>query len=65
MRLVVEQLLRSDISNHQLARETGVSRSSISRVRSGIIQLDNMSFRNVEKLYQYALKQTESRFLNE
>ena len=61
MRLVVKQLLESDISNHQLAKETGVSRSTISRMRNGYIQLDNMCFKNVEKLYEYAIKQTESR----
>lgn len=61
MRLVVEQLLKSNISNHQLAKETGVTRSTISRMRNGHIQLDNMCFKNVEKLYKYAIKQTESR----
>ncbi|MDK7284466.1 MAG: DNA-binding protein [Lactobacillus crispatus] len=54
MRKTIEKLLKSDISGYRIYKETGISQSRISDLRNRHRTLDNLSFANAEKLYNYA-----------
>ncbi|MCY1619673.1 hypothetical protein NW117_02720 [Staphylococcus pettenkoferi] len=56
MRETIEKLLRSDISGYRIYKETGISQSRISDLRNGRRKLDNISFANAERLYNYAIQ---------
>lgn len=47
-------LLESDISAYRIAKDTGVNPATIQTLRSGDIKLDNITFKNAERLYDYA-----------
>lgn len=51
MREQIEKLLNSDITGYQIYKKTGLSQSIISEFRSGKRELDNLSLKNAEKLY--------------
>ena len=50
-------LLKSDISSNQLSRSADISLSVISRIRSGQIDLQNMRWHTIKRLYEYAIKE--------
>ncbi|KTT82735.1 DNA-binding protein [Mammaliicoccus sciuri] len=54
MRKYIEYLLDSDLSSLSIAKKTGVHQSTIHRLRKGERTIDNLSFKNAEKLYEYA-----------
>lgn len=49
----IQRLLLSDLSNHKISRDTGVTRSVILRLRNGTQTIDNMKYENLKKLYEY------------
>ncbi|WP_394882267.1 hypothetical protein [Mammaliicoccus sciuri] len=49
----IQRLLLSDLSNHKISRDTGVTRSVILRLRNGTQSIDNMKYENLKKLYEY------------
>ena len=51
MREQIEKLLNSDITGYRIFKDTGMSQSIISEFRSGKRNLDNLSLKNAEKLY--------------
>jgi len=51
------ELLESGISSNQLSRSADVSLSAISRVRSGQIDLQNMRWHTIKRLYEFAIKE--------
>ena len=50
-------LLESDISSNQLSRSADISLSVISRIRSGQIDLQNMRWHTIKRLYEYTIKE--------
>lgn len=50
---VIQRLLLSDLSNHKISRDTGVTRSVILRLRNGTQNIGKMRYGNVKKLYKY------------
>lgn len=53
MRKTIEKLLNSNLSSNHIATKTGISQSTISRIRSGERTIDNLTLKNAEKLYEY------------
>lgn len=53
MRKTIEKLLSSDVTGYKIEMNTGVRQSNISEIRNGKRQLDNLSLKNAEKLYEY------------
>lgn len=49
----IQRLLLSDLSNHKISRDTGVTRSVILRLRNGSQSIENMKYENLKKLYEY------------
>ncbi|WP_262994099.1 DNA-binding protein [Macrococcus capreoli] len=47
----IKTLLSGETSSNEISRESGVTLSTISRLRSGKVALDNVSFTNVKRLY--------------
>lgn len=52
----INTLLNSDIESNLIAKETGISIATISKLRSGNKDVSKSSFDTVNKLYQYYLK---------
>lgn len=50
----INDVLRSNVPANHIQQITGLQRSLITRLRSGEIQLDNVTFRKVMTLYEYA-----------
>lgn len=55
MRRVIKQLLESDYSAYEISKGSGVGASIIQNFRLGKRKLDNLSLKNAEKLYEYAI----------
>ncbi len=53
MRKTIEKLLNSDLSSNYIATQTGVTQSTIYRVRKGERKLENLTLAQCEKLYNY------------
>ncbi|MCY6991240.1 hypothetical protein CD039_01435 [Staphylococcus argensis] len=56
MRETIKKRLESDISGYRIYKETGISQSRISNLRNGRYKLDNLTFANAEKLYNYVIR---------
>ena len=53
----IEELITSDVSTNQIARETILNIATVSRLRNGKIEIDNMTWQNIRALYKYAHQQ--------
>lgn len=62
MRKVIENLLNSEITAYEISKQTGVSNSVISRLKSGERTIGKLSLDTAEKLYDYG---TEIMKMNE
>lgn len=51
---VIRELLDSDISSNALSRKADMALSAVSRMRSGKIDLENVRWHNIKKLYETA-----------
>lgn len=56
IRQTIIKLINSEESSYSISKNTGINASQIQRIRSNQINIDNVSFANIEKLYQYAIK---------
>lgn len=45
------------ITGYRIEKDTGISQTHISRLRSGKYKLDNISWEFIKKLYAYAKKE--------
>ncbi|MCI5775760.1 MAG: hypothetical protein MR008_04800 [Aerococcus sp.] len=54
MRKEIIELLNSDISAYRINKDTGVNAATVQTLRSGDIKLDNITFKNAERLAAYA-----------
>ncbi|MFH6105086.1 hypothetical protein ACHLT9_01645 [Staphylococcus aureus] len=52
----IKQLFDSDITGYKISKETGVSQYVILQVRLGKREIDNLTLKTTEKLYEYAKK---------
>jgi len=48
------KLIESDISGYKIHKETGLSQTVISGLRTGSRDLENLNLKSAEKLYEYA-----------
>lgn len=55
----IEELIASDVSTNQIARETILNIATVSRLRNGKIEIDNMTWQNIRALYTYAHQQLQ------
>ena len=55
----IEELINSDVSTNQIARETILNIATVSRLRNGKIEIDNMTWQNIRALYKYAHQQLQ------
>lgn len=55
----IKALLSSGASSNKISRSTGVTLSTISRIRSGKVDIDNVSFTNIKRLYQATISVNE------
>lgn len=53
MKEEIRKLMDSKITGYKIYKETGISESNISRIRSGKIYLGSISLDNAEKLYKF------------
>ncbi|WP_245902299.1 helix-turn-helix domain-containing protein [Gracilibacillus dipsosauri] len=53
------KLIESDITGYKIHKETGISESTISRIRSGKIELGSISLDNATKLHAFYKKHKE------
>lgn len=51
---VIKKLIESDITGYQIYKNTLINQAIISTLRNGKRDLDNLSLKNAEKLYEYA-----------
>lgn len=56
---VIRELLDSDISSNALSRKADMALSAVSRMRSGKIDLENVRWHNIKKLYETAQQERE------
>lgn len=49
----INELLSSDLSNYQIAKDTEMSHKTISELRSGKRKVGNLTLDTAEKLYNY------------
>lgn len=59
MRKNIEQLIKSGITAHTVAAETGLPRNTVYRIFTKETKLDNVKFATVETLNNYYLKEME------
>ena len=59
MRDLIQQLLDSELSSLYISKQTGVTQSTIYRMRNKMRSLDNLSLKNAELLYDFAKKMFE------
>ncbi|MEY8604579.1 hypothetical protein AALK46_12730 [Staphylococcus nepalensis] len=52
----VEELLESQITAYKIEAETGVSRSKISRLRNGDLNIETTYTKNTLALFDYAIE---------
>ena len=50
---VIKKLIESEITGYQIYKNTLINQAIISTLRNGTRDLDNLSLKNAEKLYQY------------
>lgn len=51
---IIKKLIESDITGYHIYKETGVSQTVISTLRNGNRDIDNLTLKTTEKLYEYA-----------
>lgn len=56
MRQQIQNLLNSDITSYEISKETGVSNSVLSRLRSGEREIGKLTLETAEKLYQFEME---------
>ena len=56
MREIIQNLLDSELSSLHIAKQTGVTQSTIYRIRTKSRSLDNLSLKNAELLYQFEME---------
>lgn len=56
MLTAINILLKSDIESNKIAKETGISIATISKLRNGNKDISKSSFETVNKLYEYYLQ---------
>ena len=61
---LIEELFESSISSYQIAKNTGISRQMIGKLRNGQADFRKGSLENALTLYQFAHKQKEAGRLN-
>ena len=49
----IEELLKSDVTDHRISKDTGITLSVIQNYRSGKYALENMTLKIAKKLYEY------------
>ncbi|MDC6326224.1 hypothetical protein [Staphylococcus auricularis] len=50
------ELINSDITGYQVFKDTGLSQTVMSSLRTGKRDIDNLRLGTAEKLYEYACK---------
>lgn len=50
----IKKLIESDLTGYQIYKETGISQTVISTLRNGNRDIDNLTLKTTEKLYEYA-----------
>jgi hypothetical protein len=50
----IQKLINSDITGYQVFKETGLSQTVMSSLRTGKRDIDNLRLGTTEKLYEYA-----------
>ncbi|PTK76095.1 hypothetical protein BUZ22_03140 [Staphylococcus haemolyticus] len=50
------ELIESDITGYQVSKDTGLSQTVMSSLRTGKRYIDNLKLGTAEKLYEYACK---------
>ncbi|MGZ2417984.1 hypothetical protein ACUXJ9_002264 [Staphylococcus caledonicus] len=50
------ELIESDITGYQVSKDTGLSQTVMSSLRTGKRYIDNLRLGTAEKLYEYACK---------
>lgn len=59
MRKNIEKLLASNVTNYQIYKDTGISQSTLSNLKTGVTTLDSMKLINAEILSDYYIKNKE------
>ena len=49
----IEELLKSDVTDYRISKDTGITLSVIQNYRSGKYALENMTLKIAKKLYEY------------
>ena len=57
---MIEKLINSDLSSYQIHKDTGVSHNALASIRNGSREIDNLTLRTTEKLYEYAINHLKS-----
>lgn len=60
MRKNVEKLFNSEISSYKISKDTGITNSTVTRLRNGSSNIDDAKFIHVEKLNNYYLEKKNS-----
>ena len=60
LREAVLDLINSDLSAGKISRMADIPQTTISRIRNGDVLLENVSFKNIGKLY-YTYKNNENK----
>ncbi|ASN69502.1 hypothetical protein 10S13_38 [uncultured Caudovirales phage] len=55
-KLKIIELIESDITGYQVFKDTGLSQTVMSSLRTGKRDVDNLRLGTTEKLYDYACK---------
>lgn len=55
-KLKIIELIESDITGYQVFKDTGLSQTVMSSLRTGKRDIDNLRLGTAEKLYEYACK---------
>ena len=55
-KLKIIELIESDITGYQIFKDTGLSQTVMSSLRTGKRDVDNLRLGTTEKLYYYACK---------
>lgn len=50
----IKKLIESDLTGYQIYKNTGISQTVISTLRNGNRDIDNLTLKTTEKLYEYA-----------
>lgn len=53
----IEKLLNSGVTNYRIYKDTGISQSTLSDIKNGVSELDNMKLGVALKLNEYYLKE--------